>query len=159
VRRRVVRLAALAALLAGAVPTPAAAVTPRASLTNIESDVMCVVCKTPLAVSQSPEANRERAFISGLIAKGQTKSQIEKALVYQYGPAVLALPPAHGFNIALYVLPPAALIIGAAFLLYTLPKWRRRTRAANATRTDTPVTTPAPEDSRRLEEDLARYGR
>jgi cytochrome c-type biogenesis protein CcmH/NrfF len=156
--RLVAALAAVAALLAGAAPV-AAATQPRASLTNIESDVMCVVCKTPLAVSQSAEANRERAFISGLITKGETKAQILKAMVYQYGPAVLALPPAHGFNIALYVLPPAVLIIGAAILLYTLPRWRRRTRAATADTTDARVSTPAPADSRRLEEDLARYGR
>ena len=54
---------------------------------------MCVVCKTPLAVSQSPQADGERTFISGLIAKGETKAQIVKAMVAQYGPAVLALPP------------------------------------------------------------------
>jgi cytochrome c-type biogenesis protein CcmH len=70
-----------------------AAVTPRASLTDIESDVMCVVCKTPLAVSQSPEADAERAFITKLINKGETKAQILKAMVSQYGPPVLAPPP------------------------------------------------------------------
>ena len=69
---------------------------------------MCIVCKTPLAVSQSPEAERERTFISGLIAKGETKAQILKAMVVQYGPAVLALPPAHGFNLTIYVLPAGA---------------------------------------------------
>jgi cytochrome c-type biogenesis protein CcmH len=149
----------VAAMLLAAPIASAAAVTPRASLTDIESQVMCTVCKTPLAVSQSAEANDERTFISGLIAKGETKAQILKAMVFQYGPAVLALPPAHGFNIALYVLPPAVLIIGAALLFYTLPRWRRRTRAATANATDTGLTAPAPQDSRRLEEDLARYGR
>jgi cytochrome c-type biogenesis protein CcmH len=149
----------LAAVILAAPIASSAAVTPRASLTDIESQVMCTVCKTPLAVSQSAEANDERTFISGLIAKGETKAQILKAMVFQYGPAVLALPPAHGFNIALYVLPPAVLIIGAALLFYTLPRWRRRTRAATANATDTGLTAPAPQDSRRLEEDLARYGR
>ncbi|HEV3054820.1 MAG TPA: cytochrome c-type biogenesis protein CcmH [Solirubrobacteraceae bacterium] len=149
----------LAAVILAAPIASAAAVTPRASLTDIESQVMCTVCKTPLAVSQSAEANDERTFISGLIAKGETKAQILKAMVFQYGPAVLALPPAHGFNIALYVLPPAVLIIGAALLFYTLPRWRRRTRAATANATDPGLTAPAPQDSRRLEEDLARYGR
>ena len=149
----------LAAVILAAPMASAAAVPPRASLTDIESQVMCTVCKTPLAVSQSAEANDERTFISGLIAKGETKAQILKAMVFQYGPAVLALPPAHGFNIALYVLPPAVLIIGAALLFYTLPRWRRRARAATANATDAGLTAPAPQDSRRLEEDLARYGR
>src|ERR1700733_11899767 len=108
-----------------ALPFAAAALAaaPRASLTDIESQVMCTVCKTPLAVSQSAEANDERKFISGLIAQGETKAQILRAMVAQYGPAVLALPPAHGFDVTLYVLPPAVLIIGAAILFYTLPRW------------------------------------
>ena len=161
-RPRISALAALAALMMSAAVPIAAATQPRASLTNIESDVMCVVCKTPLAVSQSPEANRERAFISNLIAKGETKAQIEKALVYQYGNAVLALPPAHGFDVTLYVLPPVLLIIGAAVLFYTLPRWRRRTRATQAdraNRAEADVAAPPPAQSRRLDEDLARYGR
>jgi cytochrome c-type biogenesis protein CcmH len=158
-----VRRTALLALAAVALALPfasaAIAAAPRASLTDIESQVMCTVCKTPLAVSQSAEANDERKFISGLIAQGETKAQILRAMVAQYGPAVLALPPAHGFDVALYVLPPAVLIIGAAILFYTLPRWRRRTRAAIADTTSTGLAPPAPSDSRRLEEDLARYGR
>ncbi len=56
---------------------------PRASLTDIENEVMCVSCKEPLAVAQSPQADAERNFIRGLIARGETKPQIERALVDQ----------------------------------------------------------------------------
>lgn len=156
--RRTALLGLAALVLATPFPSAAAAAS-RASLTDIESQVMCVVCKTPLAVSQSPEANRERVFISNLIAQGETKPQILTAMVSEYGPAVLSLPPAHGFDVTLYILPPAVLIIGAAILLYTLPRWRRRTRAADAGTPDTPTAAPAPQEARRLEEDLARYGR
>jgi cytochrome c-type biogenesis protein CcmH len=153
-RRTAALLLATTALVA---PNAAAGAAPRASLTDIEKDVMCTVCKTPLAVSQSPEADRERAFISGLINKGETKSQIEAAMVANYGPAVLALPPAHGFNVTLYVLPPAVLLVGGALLAYTLPRWRRRTR--DKPTADTHVTAPQPQDARRLDDELARYGR
>jgi cytochrome c-type biogenesis protein CcmH len=153
--KRIALVIALAALVAGA--PSAAAVTPRASLTDIESDVMCVVCNTPLAVSQAPEADRERAFISGLIAQGETKGQIEKALVAQYGPSVLALPPAHGFNLTVYVLPPAIVILGVAGLFYALPRWRRRTRAAAATDARVPAAELDAVDAERLEEDLAKH--
>lgn len=160
-RRASLAIGATIALFAATFAPAASAVTPRASLTDIESEVMCVVCKTPLAVSQSPEANRERAFISSLIAKGETKAQIEKAMVYEYGPAVLALPPAHGFDVTLYVLPPAVLIIGAAILFYTLPRWRRRTRAAATNQPGEPdlLDAAAASDVARLDEELARYGR
>ena len=39
---------------------------------------MCTACHEPLAVAQSLEADSERAYIRGLIAQGQTKSQILK---------------------------------------------------------------------------------
>ena len=59
------RAAALAAICT-LVLTPAAALAAsRASLTEIENDVMCVSCREPLAVAQSPQAYAERAFIRG----------------------------------------------------------------------------------------------
>jgi cytochrome c-type biogenesis protein CcmH len=150
--------AALIAVTALAIGAPAAgAAKPRASLTDIQNDVMCVVCNTPLAVSQSPEADRERAFINRLIAQGETKKQIEKALVAQYGPSVLALPPAHGFNLTVYILPPAIVLLGAAALIYVLPKWRRRTRQAAAEAARLPAISLDPGDAERLEEDLAKH--
>ena len=154
---------AIATALAVALVLPAAstagAAQPRVSLTDIENDVMCVVCNTPLAVSQSPQADAERRFISALIAKGYTKAQVERALVAQYGPAVLALPPAHGFNLTVYILPAAVVLLGAAGLAFALPRWRRRTRALHAGATD-PAADPGldPDDARRVEEDLARHG-
>jgi cytochrome c-type biogenesis protein CcmH len=140
-------------------PASIAAVQPRASLTDIENDVMCVVCNTPLAVSQSPQADAERRFISGLIAKGYTKAHIERALVAQYGPAVLARPPAHGFNLTVYVLPAAIVLVGAAGLAFALPRWRRRTRALQASAGGAAAEPSLdPMDARRLEEDLAQHG-
>ena len=154
------RLVAITISLAVAFLLPGASIAgiqPRSSLTDIENDVMCVVCNTPLAVSQSPQADAERRFISGLIAKGYTKSQIERALVAQYGPAVLALPPAHGFNLTVYVLPAAILLLGAAGLAFALPRWRRRTRALEG-RASSAAGAPSldPTDARRLEDDLAQ---
>jgi cytochrome c-type biogenesis protein CcmH/NrfF len=157
--RNVALAVALAWTLALPAASPAGAAQPRVSLTDIENDVMCVVCNTPLAVSQSPQADAERRFISDLIAKGYTKAQVERALVAQYGPAVLALPPAHGFNLTVYILPAAVVLLGAAGLAFALPRWRRRTRAAHAGAAD-PAADPGldPADARRVEEDLARHG-
>lgn len=157
-RRPAAALALVLTLIATPISGVAVAATPRASLTDIEQDVMCVVCKEPLAVAQSPQADRERAFISMLIKQGLTKAQIEHQLVVNYGQSVLALPPAHGFNLTVYVLPPAVLLIGAGLLAYALPRWRRRTRATSQ---ETPQTGPAlgPAESQRLDEELARFGR
>jgi cytochrome c-type biogenesis protein CcmH len=147
--------AAAATIALALLPAPAgASPTPRASLTDIEQDVMCPSCHEPLALAQSPQADAERAFIAALIAKGETKAQIEQTLVAQYGPSVLGKPPAHGFNLAVYILPPLVLLSGAITLMLALPRWRRRARAAT---TAAAATKLAPADARRLQEDLARF--
>ncbi|MBV9916687.1 MAG: cytochrome c-type biogenesis protein CcmH [Solirubrobacterales bacterium] len=148
-----------AALLLALAPSAALAATAKTSLSDVEDEVMCPSCHEPLALAQSPQANAERNFIRMLIAQGQTKAAIKQALVAQYGTSVLARPPAQGFNLTVYVLPPALVLAGLAVLALTLPRWRRRTKArtgfANA-----PASTskPSTEDERRLDEDLARYG-
>jgi cytochrome c-type biogenesis protein CcmH len=156
--RRALVLAALAALVTGTVAAPAAAATtpPRASLTDIENDVMCVACRESLAVAQSPQADSERSYIRMLILQGETKAQIEQNLVGQYGPAVLGRPPANGFNLTVYILPPAILVAGIAILAFTLPRWRRRSRAAAADAgTKTPAVDPA--DAARLDQELSQF--
>jgi cytochrome c-type biogenesis protein CcmH len=158
VRRIAAALTAILALaLAPGLPVAAAmAATPRASLTDVENDVMCVACHEPLAVADSPQAEAERDYVRGLIAQGLTKPQIERQLVGQYGPSVLGKPPAHGFNLTVYILPPALVLVGLATLAFALPRWRRRTRAASAA---SPPSQPAPSaaDARRLEEDLSTF--
>ncbi len=156
---RLTRLAAFAAtlLIFGATSTVAGAATPRTSLTAIWNDVMCVSCHEPLAVAQSPQAIAEKNYIRTLVAQGETKTQIERALVTQYGPSVLGKPPASGFNLTVYVLPPAILLLGIVTLAITLPRWRRRARAADAAQpvAARPALTTA--DERRLAEELSRY--
>jgi cytochrome c-type biogenesis protein CcmH/NrfF len=156
---RVLAALALAALLSGAATgSPLAAaesVKPRASLPQIQRQVMCVTCKIPLMVADSPQADRERAFIEGLIAEGKDEAQIKRALVGQYGPAVLALPATHGFDLAAYLVPLAAVLVLLAMLAVLLPRWRRRAREQAAARTPAPALGVA--DARRLEADLERF--
>ncbi len=155
--RRLLALLGVAATL-GATPTTAAATTdtaPRASLPAIERQVMCVTCKIPLNVAQSPQADRERAFIQSLIAQGQTEAQIKQALVGQYGTAVLGLPRAHGFDLAAYLVPLAVLLALVTTLALLLPRWRRQASAQGTRETPPPTLDPA--DAARLDADLARF--
>jgi cytochrome c-type biogenesis protein CcmH len=158
-RRLATLLIAVIALgaIAPALTETAAAATPKANLTDIENDVMCPSCREPLAVAQSPQAYAERNFIRGLIAQGLTKRQIERQLVAQYGPSVLGKPPAHGFNLTVYVLPPALVLLGLGILALTLPRWRRRTRAATSKQPGAPAPAPSGADAERLDEDLASF--
>jgi len=160
---RIARTAGATALLIALVAAPlslatttATATAPRASLTDVENDLMCTECREPLPVAQSPEADAERSYIRLLIAQGETKSQILQNMVAQYGTAVLGKPPAHGFNLTVYVIPPAILAAGAAILAFTLPRWRRRARAAaRAPAASVPALDPA--DAQRLEQELSQF--
>ncbi len=153
-------VAALAMLLASATATTsivaAATIRPRASLTEVESQVMCPSCHEPLAAVSSPQAQYEKAYIETLIARGLTEQQILDNLKAQYGVAVLGKPPATGFNLTIYILPPLVLAAGAVFLLLTLPKWRERSRAAATKAPLQPAPAPSDADTQRINDDLSR---
>ena len=150
--------ALLVALLLGlactAPQSAAAAVRPRASVTELYNDLMCTICHESLAVAQSPEAIQERQQVRTLVGQGETTKQIEASMVGQYGPAVLANPPASGFDLLVYVVPPAVVILGIVTLVVAIPRWRRRARRAAAVAAPA-VPALSDEDARRLEADLA----
>jgi cytochrome c-type biogenesis protein CcmH len=133
----------------------ARATSPRATLPAIERQVMCATCKIPLNVAESAQADRERAFIRNLIAQGQTEAQIKDALVAQYGPAVLALPSAKGFDLTAYLVPAVVVLALIVLLALLLPSWRRHARG------QTLAAPPSPEldagDAARLDADLERF--
>ena len=145
------RLALVAALLL-ALLAPAAGAAERASLIEIEKQVMCPVCGTLLQLSASPQAQREKVFISRLIDEGRSEQQIKDALVAEYGNEVLALPQGSGFSLSAYVVPIVAFLFAAIALAIGILRWRR----ASGGPTSRPRG-PSDEDSDRLDADLARY--
>src|SRR5437763_10336375 len=129
----------------------AAASCPRTTLGDIEDEVMCLECGVPLDVATgSLQARQERAFITQQIAACRTKHQIKAALAAQYGDRVLATPKAKGIGLAAYLVPAAALILGAVVITLAALRWRgRRLRAGPPA-----AATTDPSESARLEADL-----
>jgi cytochrome c-type biogenesis protein CcmH len=150
--------AALAALLLGLslLPAGALAAPPRTSLSEISSEVMCPVCGTLLELAESPQAQREKAFVSRLVAEGRTKEQIKDALVAEYGTEVLALPQGSGFDLSAYLVPVIAFAFAVVALAIAVLRWRRAGRRSDGEEPPRPAG-PSPEDSERLDADLARY--
>src|SRR5439155_1570059 len=105
---RLVVLVAAALLLAPA----AFASEQHPTLNELENEVMCPVCGTTLAQSDSAAAKQIERQIQIRIKAGWTKSRIKDMLVQQYGESILAAPPKHGFNLLAWLLPLVAL--GAA---------------------------------------------
>jgi cytochrome c-type biogenesis protein CcmH len=131
----------------------AGAAEPKASLPDIEDEVMCVECRTALNVSQAPVADQERAFIREKIAQGLTKEQIKAALVDAYGPDVLGTPEAKGFDLSAWIVPGALVAAFALGVALLARRWRR---------TPEPEAMGAeldPADARRLDAELTAFDR
>jgi cytochrome c-type biogenesis protein CcmH len=150
-------LGVAAALLAiGALGAQAATPQPQTSLSEISSEVMCPVCGTLLELAESPQALREKAFVSRLVAAGKSKDEIKDALVAEYGTEVLALPQGSGFDLSAYLVPIVAFVIAAIALTIGVLRWRRAGRPPDGGGPPPPDGLSA-EDSERLDADLARY--
>ena len=127
----------------------AAAQCPRTTLGDVEDEVMCPVCGTPLALAtEAPQAQRERELVERLIADCRSKEQIKTRLVAEFGDEVLALPGDDGFDLAAWLVPGLALLLGGTGVGYAALRWRRRGPSAE---------TPATATSERLDTDLERY--
>ena len=145
---RVAVLATLGALVATGV---AAAAPPKAA--DLESEIVCPVCETTLDQSNAPIAERMKAFIRTRIAEGDSEREIKAALVAEFGQEVLAEPPGGGFGMLAWLLPLAALAVGAitvAFLVWTWTRGRGPEAAGEAEPLD-------PQIERLVDEELARF--
>jgi cytochrome c-type biogenesis protein CcmH len=160
--RALAALAAAALTLAATSPAVAAAACPKTTLGAVEHEVMCPVCGVPLALAtEAPQAIRERAFITRLIAQCRSKDEIKRALASQFGDRVLALPgdrASHepgGVVFGARVLPWLVLGAVAVAVAAATLRWRRRERPAAATSDVGPADDPR--ELGRLQSDLDRY--
>jgi cytochrome c-type biogenesis protein CcmH/NrfF len=149
-------LCALIAAVALAAPATAAAA-PQTTVNAIEAEVMCPICGTLLELAESPQAKREKVFVAKLVAAGKSKAEVKDALVAQYGPSVLALPKASGFDLSAYLVPILAIAIAVVVLAFSVLRWRRSGRANEPSAGDAAADAPQGEDAERLEADLSRY--
>jgi cytochrome c-type biogenesis protein CcmH len=147
------RLAVVALALAFA--APAAASERHPTLGELEGEVICPTCHTTLDQSNAPIAQRMKAFIAARISAGDTKSGIERKLVAQFGPQVLAQPGKHGFDLVAWVLPLAGLLGGAAILAVAARRWTRPSDKVSLG--EEPAPPLDPELERRLDDELARF--
>jgi cytochrome c-type biogenesis protein CcmH len=153
------RLVAALAAAALALAPAALATEAHPTLNELENEVMCPVCGTTLAQSDSDAAKQIERVIRARIAAGYTKSQIKDFLVQQYGKSILAAPPKEGFDLLAWLLPLVGIVLAAALLGVAAWRWTRG-RAQ-------PEAQPAasmngrgpldPELEQRLDEELARF--
>lgn len=147
------RIAGLVLAALALLPTAAPAA-PQATLADLEDEVMCPICGTLLELAEAPQAQRQRAFISRMVAAGRSKDEIKDALVAQYGREVLALPEGSGFDLSAYLAPAIGFAVAAIALAIGVARWRRASRGSGP---PGPGAGPRDEDAARLDADLAKY--
>ena len=143
-------LVALAALLLVAAPALAGERHPTQG--EMEGEIICPTCHTTLDQSDSPIAQRMKAFIARRIAAGDTRTQIENKLIATFGESVVARPSTHGFDLLAWLLPLAGILAGAVVLGVAAWGWTRRRPPPSAG--GPPLD---PELERRVDEELARF--
>ena len=147
--------AAAIAVAALALAPAAFACTPRASQASLESKLVCIQCHTTLDESDSPFANELKAEVARRIALCQSERQILDAMVVEFGPTVLSTPQTHGFDLLAWILPLGGITLGAGALGFGARYWSRTRSAAGDDSTEAQAL--APEDERRVDEELDRF--
>jgi cytochrome c-type biogenesis protein CcmH len=153
---RALVLVAVALVLAA----PAAASERHPTLGELEGQLMCPICAgETLAQSDSPAAQRIKAYIQRRIDQGATRSQIKDELVAEWGTRILAAPPRHGFDLLAWVMPLVGLVGGAAAIGLLAWRW-----SGSRNEPEEPLPPYAlngrplePDLERRLDEELARF--
>ena len=93
----------------------------------LEAMIIAPCCfSQQVSVHQSAAADEVRKDVRLRLAAGETREEILDAYVAQYGKRILAEPPAEGFDLALYILPPLLLILSAALVVVVLRRFSRR---------------------------------
>jgi cytochrome c-type biogenesis protein CcmH/NrfF len=107
------------------------------TLEALGNEVQCTCgCVAPL--NQCPhldcaEKAEMQTFIKKEIAEGKDETTILQDLSLRYGVQVLTAPPAHGFNLVVWVLAGVGPLVGLGIVVVIVRRWKRQ-----------PATVPAP---------------
>ena len=85
----------------------------------IDQRLMCPVCPAEtIDQSQADVALQMRELVREKLRAGESEGQIYDFFVERYDKGVLAEPPAEGFNVLVWIIPPVTLVLGLALLWF-----------------------------------------
>lgn len=112
---------------------------------GIYSGVMCPQCAgQTIDESNAPIAEAMRTAIKAQLRNGASDDAIVDSLVQSYGEGILASPPTRGFSLLAWLVPPLALLLGAAIVLLTIRNMRVRPVAGSVATGDGGFVAAAP---------------
>ena len=115
----------------GPAPVQGATTVNEDTVYDIAAQLRCVVCQN-LSVADSPSemAGQMRGIIRERLAAGESPAQVQRYFVDRYGEWILLSPPRRGFNLLVWLLPLAAVVVGLAAAATLIWRWSHRTRGA-----------------------------
>src|SRR5207302_11070259 len=115
VRTVVLVLALLALVATGAAAQPPGPRVDEEQVYDVASQLRCVVCQN-LSVADSPSemASQMRVIVRERLAAGESPADVQRYFVDRYGEWILLSPPRRGFNLLVWLLPLAAVVVGLA---------------------------------------------
>jgi cytochrome c-type biogenesis protein CcmH len=92
---------------------------------EVGSQLKCPVCQSE-SVADSPAliAQQMRGVIRQQLQSGRSEQQVLQYFIDTYGEQIAWSPPWQGFTLLAWLVPIALVLIGAAFLFFTLREWR-----------------------------------
>ena len=101
-----------------------------AMTTVLASELRCPVCQgNSIQDSPSELAQQMRDLIRDQLRAGKTPDEVRAYFVDKYGEWILLAPKAQGFNLIVYVVPFAAILLGGFVVWRTVRKWTHTTPA------------------------------
>jgi len=97
----------------------------------VARQLYCPVCENiPLDVCGTQACAQWRELIREKLGQGWGEEQVKEYFVAQYGDRVLAMPPAHGLNWLVYIIPPLAILAGIFIIYSAFRAWKKPATAA-----------------------------
>jgi len=121
----------------------------------IEAMLIAPCCfSQQVSLHHSAAADEVKRDVRARLAAGQTRHDIIDAYVAQYGKRILAEPPAEGFDVTLYLIPLATLLLSAVLLVWVVRRFVRPRLALAAADTNVASVATSADAEARLDDEL-----
>ena len=118
---------------------------------KLADELRCPTCQgLSVKDSEAGFSNSIKDKIRELMKEGKNDQEVMDYFVKRYGEWILRAPIKQGFNLLLWILPIAGILIGLFIVLF------RSKRNANIANNDVPVQL-TPEEERKVKDDLERF--
>ncbi len=125
---------------------------------KLETQLIAPCCWVePISTHISPVSEKMKKQVRVMLSQGMPPEEILDAFVKEYGYRILSNPPAKGFFLNLYLIPPLVIIIFAIAVILFLRKW---VKEGHKIEVEIEEKKPeiSPEDQKLLEEEMKKEG-